>query len=396
VRPRPVALSAYYFASYAALGVYLPYFPRWLEARGVTGLAMGAVAATLPAMGLVGPPLVGIAADALALRTELLRACASSAFGAFAVVAVAALVGRPLSYVELLAAVLLFALFRAPTTPLADVVALELSRPGASKRPPSYGQLRLWGSLGFLVAAVLAGRYLDATATAPLPVAIAAGYFGAALATFSLPAEARAPSRPVAGEARALLASRDVRWFLVASVLAQAAHSAYDLCFTLHLRDRGVAPGLVGFAWAVGVVAEIALMAAPSRLLARRRPAALLAFALGGASVRWALVATVRSPALLLALQPLHALSFALMWLASLAFVRERAPAHALATAQGLFVASTSAGSVLGMLAWGPLYRAYGGAATFGAASIVALAACACAVVFARAPAVVLGSAHSH
>jgi hypothetical protein len=48
------------------------------------------------------------------------------------------------------------------------------------------------------------------------------------------------------------------------------------------------------------------------------------------------------------------------------------------------------------MLAWGPLYRAYGGEATFGVASIVALAACACAVAFARAPLVALGSARSH
>lgn len=388
VRLHPAALSLWYFASYAALGVYLPWFPRWLEAHGVSGVAMGAVAAIVPAMGLVGPPCFGMLADALAIRTGLLRACCAGAFGGFAIIAAACLLGRSLSYGELFLAVALFSFFRSPTTPLADVLTLDLSRPGApGARATTYGRVRLWGSLGFLVAAVLAGRLLDPAALAPVPVAIAAGYLAAAVTTLALPPTGAPPSRPIIHDARALLASADVRLFLLASLLAQAAHCAYDLCYSLHLRDCGVAPSLVGIAWAIGVVAEVALMAAPAALLGRRRPSVLLVVALAGASLRWALVAVLRSPALLLAIQPLHALSFALMWLASLAYVRDRAPAHALATAQGLFVASTSAGSVLGLLAWGALYRARGGGVTFAAASVVALSACACAVAFALAPA---------
>src|SRR6516225_6753922 len=40
-------LRLYFFASFAALGVYSPFFPRWLVARGVEGISLGAVAATL-------------------------------------------------------------------------------------------------------------------------------------------------------------------------------------------------------------------------------------------------------------------------------------------------------------------------------------------------------------
>ena len=82
--PSLLGLRLYYFASFAALGAYLPFFPRWLEARGIVGLSMGLVAGLAPAMGVLGPPAIGLFADALGLRGSLLRvaclgACASMA-----------------------------------------------------------------------------------------------------------------------------------------------------------------------------------------------------------------------------------------------------------------------------------------------------------------------------
>ena len=115
-------------------------------------------------------------------------------------------------------------------------------------------------------------------------------------------------------------------------------------------------------------------------LFDRFRAPRLVAFGLAGASVRWTLIARVASPAALLALQPLHALSFAVVWLGFLSWTRRRAPAHLIGTVQGLFTASAAAGSVVGMLVWGPLYRRGGGAATFGVASAVAIVACAVAI----------------
>jgi PPP family 3-phenylpropionic acid transporter len=148
---------------------------------------------------------------------------------------------------------------------------------------------------------------------------------------------------------------------------------AYDLCFSLHLRDRGASDARIGVAWAVGVVFEVALMASSDRLFARFSPPRLVLAAVAGAAVRWALIASVPSVTVLCFLQPLHAISFGLWWVASLAYVRERAPSGALATAQGLFSAATALGSVAGMLAWGTVYRSAGGAAVFGGAAAVGL-----------------------
>jgi PPP family 3-phenylpropionic acid transporter len=363
---RLLSLRLYYFASFAALGVYAPFFPQWLEARGVRGAAMGAVAALVPAMGVLGPPAVGILADAVGLRGSVLRACAGGS--ALAMCALAAWGPAPAPAL-IFATVLVYAVFRSPMVLLADVVAMER----ASEAGTSYGKLRLWGSVGFLVASVATGRAVDPRAPAALPAAVAVALLVALVAAWRLPAKPPGARTPVVAEARALLRAPDFTRFLVVSFLAQSAQSAYDLCFSLRLRDLGAPDARVGVAWALGVVFEVALMAYAEPLLARFGAPRLVAIAVLGAAVRWALLAAVPAVPLLLLLQPLHAVSFALWWVASLAYTRERAPAHALATAQGAFSAAVASGSVVGMLAWGALYQRFGGAAVFGVASAVAL-----------------------
>ncbi|HVY49719.1 MAG TPA: MFS transporter, partial [Minicystis sp.] len=167
-------------------------------------------------------------------------------------------------------------------------------------------------------------------------------------------------------------------------VTAQIAHASYDLCATLHLRDLGASGTYTGVFWALGVVAEVLLMAQAGPVFARASARRLLVLGIAGATVRWALLASVTSLPVLLALQPLHALSFALVWLACLAHLKEHVAPHVAATAQGLFTTAVALGSVSGMLAWGPLYRARGGAVVFGAAALVSAVALALALAFAR------------
>lgn len=401
-RPSPRAISLYYFGIFAVLGVYLPLFPSWLEARGIRGLAMGAIAATLPAMGLVAPPVFGLIADALGVRVWLLRAACAGAFVVFALLALSSALGVSLGFGGLFVAALAFAFFRSPMFMMADVVAVEASASSGI----AYGRLRLWGSISFALMAIASGALVDPAQPAAFPSTIAASLLIAFAISWALPARGEAPFRrsalrdgaadaagaarspaaegSVRQRARALLQSHDFRLFLAASFLAQSATSSYDLCYTLHLRDIGFPESLVGVAWAVGVAGEIALMAFSGPLLKRFAPPTVLAFAFAGASLRWALLSYVRFWPALLAIQPLHAISFGMMWVASLAYTRDRSPPQILATAQGLFTASAGAGSVVGMLVWGELYKHGGGTLTFGVASITALIAFVLAVTFAR------------
>src|SRR6185436_2250331 len=118
-------LRLYYFVSFAAFGAYIPYFPTWLEGRGVRGLAMSSITSLMPFVGLVSPMLFGVAADVLGLRGSLLRVAVVGALLPFAAIATVALLGTEIGYRFVFGAIAVFAFFRAPMVTIADVSALE-------------------------------------------------------------------------------------------------------------------------------------------------------------------------------------------------------------------------------------------------------------------------------
>lgn len=374
------ALRFYYLVAFCALGVYLPFFPRWLEAQGIDGASMGAIAAAFPAMAIIAPPAFGLLADALRLRRALLRVACAGAFAAFSLIAGASALGRPLGALALGLAFAAFAFFRAPMTMIADLMAIEAAQRGAA----SYGRIRLFGSLGFLLAALAAGRLLDPRAPAAIPAAIAASLLGALVVAFALPSGGSLPPRPAPGQVALLARDPGFRLFLAGGLLQTASYACHDLCLSLHLRDLGAGDTLVGVVWATGVVFEIALMARSDALLTRVPLPALLAVAHASTVIRWLLVAAIKSPIALLLLQPLHAISFGLGWVASMALLKDHAPQGALATAQGLFIACAALGGAAAMPTWGALYRSGGGPTAFVAAAVVAAGACACSLALGR------------
>ena len=108
-----------------------------------------------------------------------------------------------------------------------------LQRTGADSG--RYGTLRLWGSIGFIVLAATAGRFLDLAGLDALPWLLA----GLIVMTWTTlrgpePEPARPPDeRPL--QFRALVADRRVRVFLLVAFLMIASHGAYYNFLSIHL-----------------------------------------------------------------------------------------------------------------------------------------------------------------
>ena len=382
-----LGLRLFYFFFFAALGIYSPAFPRWLEANGIRGFELGVVAALGPVMGLVSPPVFGWLADKSGLRrslvasTALVSACVGGSLGLVSARAAPA-------FAVTLGCAAGFAFFRAPMGSLADTIALE-SR-------VSYGPVRLWGSLGFVVAAVAAGRWIDPTSPVLL-ASIAAALGCAALAAWLLPARSPVLAASV-GVARtrmgALALLRDapaLRWLFLCALFFETAHSAYDLCFSLHLRDEGIAPAMAGILWALGVMAEVVFFLVAERLLERFGPGSLLVLGAAATAVRLGLMGELHGLASLAALQSLHALTFGATWTALMRIVREQARPESLGALRGLLSATSAVGGASGMIAWGTCYRALGGATTFRGAALVGSVAAVLGAICARSLAALEG-----
>jgi PPP family 3-phenylpropionic acid transporter len=349
-------IGSFYLLSFAAIGVHSPYFPLWLDAHGFSGVALSAIVALSPAMSFVGPPLAGAWSDTRGARGNLLTLACALATLSMLVLGVAEALGLGHRFPIVFAAVLAFAVCRSPVIMLADRIALE--------HGGNYARRRVWGSIGFLIAASAFGRWLPPESWRWLPLVLSFTMAAAALASLRLPrttGSVRAPSLRAAAQ---IPDRRRFVAFLVCSALFSASHSSIDLCGSLYFRDLGASGAQLGLLWATGVFAEILLMTRFGGVRAGRTEG-LLVLAYAGGALRWFLTSHLPAAGFAFLTQPLHAISFGLVWLASLEHVRLTTSPATFGTAQGLFMAANATGSILGMLSWGPLYAARGGPSVF-------------------------------
>jgi PPP family 3-phenylpropionic acid transporter len=334
---------------------------------------MGIIAALSPAMSFFGPPLVGLLSDARGARGNLLSLACALAGSAMALLCVCELLGVSASFGVVFAAVLAYAACRSPLVLLADRLTIE--------HGGSYGRRRVWGSVGYMLAATAFGRWCPPEAWRWLPGMVALTLALAFATSLWLPRTKPAPPARAHGGARRLFDRPGFVPFLIGAAISAASHASYDLCGALFFRDLGASGNTIGLLYGSAVLAEVVLLATASGTLERWRPEVALGVAYAGAGFRWFCMSWLGSTALAFLLQPLHAVSFGLMWMASLAYVRRVADPHTLGSAQGAFMAANAAGGVIGMLVWGPLYASRGGAFVFQAAA--ALSCCAALLVYA-------------
>jgi PPP family 3-phenylpropionic acid transporter len=310
----------------------------------------------------------GWLADRFQLRGSLLRFACVTSLIPFSVLSLLTLLGVDVGFAGAFVVVAAFSLFRIPMMTIADVTALE--------RPQNFGALRLWGSLGFLFAALPVGLWMSDWHSVAFPLTISLTLVAALVVAWRLPRRAEPVVHSASGSFRELLGRRDFRLMFGIWILWAVSHVAYDLCFSLRLRDLGAKPFDVSVAWSMGTLAEVAIMALCAFMLPKASYATWTFIGMLGTALRWLLIAKVHSLTVLLLLQPLHALSFALLWMTWLDFIKQNAPAHLLARAQGTLSTVVSIGATAGILLWGPLYSSQGASFVFQSAAGFAAVAC--------------------
>jgi PPP family 3-phenylpropionic acid transporter len=258
---------------------------------------------------------------------------------------------------------LAFAIVRSPIVGLADVLAMEVA--------PDYGRMRLWGSLGFMVAALLGGRFVEPTHTYLVPGLVAAFTWLLSLVSLLLPKTSSLPPRPALSDARGLFGQRAYRRLLLTMMFVFGGMTAYDLCLTLRLRELSATGSQIGLFWSVATCAEVILLYFAAPFLKRLGPGKLLTFALLTAAVRWLFLSQAEDLTLMLWLQPLHAIAFGLMWVSSVATLKREVGERGTATAQGLFGSFIALGAAIGMSTWGAVYDVWGSEVVFLGAACV-------------------------
>lgn len=368
-------LAAFYAAYLAALGAFSPYFPLFLDAQGLSAVAISTLMSLWYGTRIVAPSAWGWLTQNSARPIRWLRGGALLTLLCFAGFT---LEGLP--WIALLAVMAAFSFFYNAIMPQFEAITLS----HLSAEPQRYGRIRLWGSVGFLVTAFGFGPMFDALGIGWLPWAMlplfALVVWGACVNDYGPPLpDDRARESLATSLRRPGLAA-----LITAGFLMQVAHGPYYVFFSLHLAEHGYSRGALGGFWAVGVFAEILMFWFAGRLLERHGAVVLMRWCMAIAALRFALTALLPGavPVLLFA-QTGHAASFGLYHAASMQRVARLFPGRLLGQGQGLLYGlGSGVGGVAGAMLAGAMWQLGGGRAAFLAA---ALAACAGLVVTLRA-----------
>ena len=225
-----------------------------------------------------------------------------------------------------------------------------------------YGRIRLWGSITFMLGAVLGGELLTDRPEDVILWTILLTLGLTALSCLLLP-----DTRPERHEAPAryatlsLLRQPSLIVFFVAAGCLQSAHAIYYGFSALAWRDAGISELEIGVLWAIGVLAEVALFSVSGRIAARISPTGLMALAGAAGVVRWLLTPLTNDVFLLVPVQLLHALTYGAAHIGAMHFIARSAPPMLSATVQSLYSA-VSLGVLFGsvMLLSGYLFRNIG------------------------------------
>jgi PPP family 3-phenylpropionic acid transporter len=356
---------------FLALGVMLPFVPQWLqEARGLTGLEVGAIAAAAPIARIISGPMLATWADGFRDRRVPIALFALGALVFYA------LFFNAHGFAALFALGLVAATLMQAAAPLVESATLRASAQG---RIP-FGIARGIGSATFIVANVAGGALIARFGLAVMPAWILASLAAAALSGwFALkpdPAPAAAAQlgfRGRLGVGFRLLMTRPFARIVLAAGLIQAGHGFYYGFSVLAWSAQGLSPVTIGLLWGFGVAAEILFLASLPQIEKRVSPETLLIVGGAGALVRWSVLAAAPTGLLLWAAQALHALSFAATHVGALRLVMRAAPEEVVGLAQ-TFYAALAAGVLLGLatLASGFLFDRLGAAGYLGMAALAA------------------------
>jgi MFS transporter, PPP family, 3-phenylpropionic acid transporter len=349
-----------YALMYAAFGVSSPFMPAFFEGRGLAPEQLGILFAAGTAIRLVSGPLGGRLAD----RTQALRAVLAACQLLAALVAIG-LLSAP-GFTPLFLASLLHAAALAPTTALADALALGAAQPRNAHPGFEYGWIRGTGSAVFVIGTLLSGQIVDSWGLSSIIVFQAALLVAAAGAATLVPTPER--QKPVtAGESAtppgvvALLSMPLFRRVMLVSALVLGSHAMHDTFAVIRWSGAGITPAMASALWSESVAAEVVvfIIIGPP-LLNRLRPAGVLAVAATAGVVRWAAMAASTSVMTLALVQPLHGLTFAALHLACMRIIAAIVPERLAATAQATYALGAGATTALLTLASGWLYATLG------------------------------------
>jgi len=357
-----IVIGSQYFVYFGVLGIFLPFFNLYCYHLGFSGLRIGVLSAVRSMALIVFPLIWGALADRLDARRPIYILCN------FCSAIIWMLYLFSTDFWPMLAITIFYGMFFAPIISFLEAFTMDLL--GREKK--SYGRIRAWGSISFIITVLVLGKVIDMYSVEIIVVLILAGSLILSFISTRIPGGQIAKKERLSGEAKSLLQTR-VLVFLFCAFLMLVSHGAYYGFFSIHLENLGYGTTFIGLSWALASAAEILVMLRSDRIFGRFSIESVLIFAFMTAALRWLILFSARSAAVILLSQTLHAATYGAFHIASILYIDHLAPEKAKTSGQAVNNAiSYGLGLMIGFFFNGYLYEITGSFTLFMISCLIA------------------------
>jgi PPP family 3-phenylpropionic acid transporter len=340
------------FLLYASVAFVSPFMVLYYQRLGFTGAQIGLLTGITPLTTFFSAPLWTALADSTR-RHRLIM-------GLTILAGVIALFIFPLLkvFAPILLLAILFNFFVGPVASFIDSATMFM----LADEKEMYGRIRLGGTIGYGLAAPIAGVLVQ-------NYGLKFAFWGSAglflLGFFVSQKLVFGTSRvknPSLGRVRTLLSNPGWLLFLTVAFAGGAALAALNSYIFPYLKELGANESTMGLALTIGTLSEIPVLFFGNLLIKRLKSRGLLMLTMTVTGLRMVLFGVSGTPSLALIIQLLNGLSFPAMWVAGVSYAHENAPEGMETTAQGLFGAMVMGfGMSVGGFIGGPLLENIGG-----------------------------------
>jgi len=358
-------LSGFYFFYFSVIGAFAPYWSLYLQSLAFSALQIGVLMSLLLFTRIFSPAAWGWLSDHMGKRVRVVQiaaACGLLSFCGF-------FLGESFAWVFFV--MLAMSFFWSASLPLME--AITLSHLG--ERTDKYGRIRSWGSVGFVLAVVGIGYFLQSVGIAWLLWIILGLKFGIVIFSYQIPEKEIINYTAGLHTVRQICLRPEVMAFLIASLLMLFAHGAYYTFFSIHLVENGYDKGFIGWLWATGVTCEIGIFFIMPWLMRHFSLKHILIFSFACAILRFLLIGQgVAWPVIIVFAQVLHAATYGAHHIAAMMVIHQFFRGRHQAKGQAIYTSiAYGLGGALGAISSGYTWDWLGAETTFFISAAAAL-----------------------
>ena len=358
-----INLSSFYFFYFSALGAFLPFWPLYLNYKSFTPYEIGVITGTMIGTKIIAPNVWGWIADKTGLRHRVIQLGALSCFIIFT------FASSMESFSGMVALIFLFSFFWNASLPQFE--AVTMTSLGSSYN--NYSQIRLWGSLGFILSVFSLSFLTQNYGIEVVPTCILSFLFLTFITTL-FGKNKNANQKKHNNSLLSIALKPAVIGILLSCFLMQVSHGPFYAFFAIYLTENSYSTNSIGFIWSLGVIAEILIFIKISSWIPKYGLQNLFIVSFLFASSRWLLISFFPESVIIVTLATLfHAITYGMYHAVSISLIHEYFTEELQGRGQALYSSiSFGLGGSIGSIYSGYFWESLGGSTVYLYASLFA------------------------